>query len=101
MYDGDPTTPPMFACEKCSEQMYPEYYKGVYGIEYKISGYSLNKKRTGRFLPGFSYWGKWGNQVYVPDSPPFATTSAHRISRSKSEYSLIIEYSDITSFALI
>ncbi|GIN64026.1 hypothetical protein J27TS8_40190 [Robertmurraya siralis] len=29
--DGDPTTPPMFSCEKCGGQMYPEYYKGVMG----------------------------------------------------------------------
>ncbi|MFC0272655.1 hypothetical protein ACFFIX_14560 [Metabacillus herbersteinensis] len=37
MNGGDPTTPPMFSCEKCGEQMYPEYYKGVHGIEYKLS----------------------------------------------------------------
>jgi hypothetical protein len=34
---GDPTTPPMFSCEKCGGEMYPEYYKRVQGIEYKIS----------------------------------------------------------------
>jgi hypothetical protein len=27
----------MFACENCGGQMYPEYYKGIHGIEYKIS----------------------------------------------------------------
>lgn len=37
MDDGDPMTPPMFSCEKCGGQMYPEYYKGVHGIEYKLS----------------------------------------------------------------
>jgi hypothetical protein len=37
MDDGDPTTPPMFSSEKCGGQMYPKYYKGVHGIEYKLS----------------------------------------------------------------
>lgn len=37
MDDGDPTTPPMFSCEQCGAEMYPEYYKGIHGIEYKIS----------------------------------------------------------------
>jgi hypothetical protein len=37
MNDCDSTTPPMFSCEKCGGQMYPEYYKGVHGIEYKLS----------------------------------------------------------------
>lgn len=37
MDDGDPTTPPMFSCEKCGGDMYPEYYKGVHGVEYKLS----------------------------------------------------------------
>ncbi|WP_207308598.1 hypothetical protein, partial [Bacillus timonensis] len=37
MDDGDPTIPPMFACEKCGGKMYPEYYKGIHGIEYKLS----------------------------------------------------------------
>lgn len=37
MSNTDPTTPPMFSCEKCGGQMYPEYYKGVHGIEYKLS----------------------------------------------------------------
>jgi hypothetical protein len=29
--------PFQFACEKCGGEMYPEYYKGVHGIEYKLS----------------------------------------------------------------
>ena len=37
MDGGILTTPPMFACEKCGGEMYPEYYKGVHGVEYKIS----------------------------------------------------------------
>lgn len=37
MDDGDPTVPPQFACAKCDGEMYPEYYKGIHGIEYKIS----------------------------------------------------------------
>ena len=37
MDDGDPTVPPQFTCEACGGQMYPEYYKGLQGIEYKIS----------------------------------------------------------------
>jgi hypothetical protein len=37
MDDGDPTVPPQFACQKCDGAMYPEYYKGVHGFEYKRS----------------------------------------------------------------
>jgi len=37
MDDGDPTVPPQFSCESCGGPMYPEYYKGIHGIEYKIS----------------------------------------------------------------
>jgi hypothetical protein len=37
MDEGDPTVPPKFACEACGGEMYPEYYKGLKGIEYKIS----------------------------------------------------------------
>ncbi|MGJ9386043.1 hypothetical protein [Salipaludibacillus sp. CF4.18] len=37
MDPGDPSVPPMFACEKCGGEMYPEYYKGVHGMEYNIS----------------------------------------------------------------
>jgi hypothetical protein len=37
MDDGDPTVPPQFTCEECGGEMYPEYYKGLHGIEYKIS----------------------------------------------------------------
>lgn len=36
MDDGDPTVPPRFNCEKCGGDMYPEYYKGLHGYEYKI-----------------------------------------------------------------
>lgn len=36
MDDGDPTVPPQFSCEECGGGMYPEYYKGVHGDEYKI-----------------------------------------------------------------
>jgi len=37
MDDGDPTVPPQFSCEKCGGTMYPEYYKGIHGYEYKIT----------------------------------------------------------------
>lgn len=37
MDDGDPTVPPQFRCEECGGAMYPEYYKGIHGYEYKIS----------------------------------------------------------------
>lgn len=37
MDDGDPTVPPQFSCENCGGTMYPEYYKGLHGYEYKIS----------------------------------------------------------------
>ncbi|MHB8125436.1 MAG: hypothetical protein ACYDEJ_07305 [Desulfitobacteriaceae bacterium] len=37
MDDGDPTVPPQFSCKKCGGDMYPEYYKGLHGYEYKIS----------------------------------------------------------------
>lgn len=37
MDEGDPSVPPMFSCEKCGAQMYPEYYKGIHGIEYRLS----------------------------------------------------------------
>ena len=38
MDDGDPTVPPQFRCEACGGgDMYPEYYKGVHGYEYRIS----------------------------------------------------------------
>lgn len=35
--DGDPTVPPQFSCEYCGGSMYPEYYKGLHGYEYKLS----------------------------------------------------------------
>jgi len=37
MDDGDPTAPPQFSCKKCGGTMYPEYYKGLHGNEYKIT----------------------------------------------------------------
>ena len=37
MDDGDSTVPPQFSCEKCGGTMYPEYYKGLHGNEYKIT----------------------------------------------------------------
>jgi hypothetical protein len=37
MDGGDPTVPPQFSCEKCRAKMYPEYYKGIHGQEYKLS----------------------------------------------------------------
>ncbi|GGJ93818.1 hypothetical protein GCM10007063_15480 [Lentibacillus kapialis] len=37
MDGGDPTTPPRFNCEQCGGEMYPEYYKGMHGQEYKLS----------------------------------------------------------------
>jgi len=36
MDSGDQSVPPMFACEKCGGEMYPEYYKGLHGVEYRI-----------------------------------------------------------------
>ncbi|QQK74154.1 hypothetical protein HUG15_10050 [Salicibibacter cibarius] len=37
MDPGDPSVPPMFACQQCEGEMYPEYYKGVHGYEYRLS----------------------------------------------------------------
>ncbi|MEC5273644.1 MULTISPECIES: hypothetical protein [Bacillaceae] len=39
MDGGDPITPPRFQCEKCNGVMVPEYYKGIYGTEYKLTDY--------------------------------------------------------------
>lgn len=36
MDGGDPRIPPKFGCESCGGEMYPEYYKGVHGYEYRI-----------------------------------------------------------------
>jgi len=36
MDGGDPTVPPQFSCGVCGGAMYPEYYKGVHGYEYRI-----------------------------------------------------------------
>lgn len=46
MDDGDPSVPPQFASEKCGGEMYPEYYEGVHGYEYRISDvYKMNENR--------------------------------------------------------
>jgi hypothetical protein len=45
MDDGDPEVPPQFSCESCGEEMYPEYYKGVHGYEYRIAD-RLGKKEA-------------------------------------------------------
>jgi len=37
MDDGDSSVPPQFSCRKCEGDMYPEYYKGLHGREYKIT----------------------------------------------------------------
>jgi hypothetical protein len=37
MDNGDPTVAPQFSCEACGGAMYPEYYKGVHGYEYRIT----------------------------------------------------------------
>ncbi|WP_156942521.1 hypothetical protein [Alkalihalobacterium bogoriense] len=37
MNGGDPLTPPMLSCETCGGELYPEYYKGVHGVEYRLS----------------------------------------------------------------
>ena len=34
---------PTFASEKCGAGMYPEYYKGVHGYEYRISDVRKSK----------------------------------------------------------
>ena len=34
---GDPSVPPQFSCEDYGTAMYPRYYKGFYGFEYRIS----------------------------------------------------------------
>lgn len=33
---GDPAVPPQFRCEECGGGMYPEYYRGVHGYEYRF-----------------------------------------------------------------
>ncbi|TDF99873.1 hypothetical protein E1757_08035 [Paenibacillus piri] len=44
MDDGDPEVPPQFACEACGGAMYPEYYKGVHGYEYRIEDRLVKKE---------------------------------------------------------
>ncbi|QAA21724.1 hypothetical protein C0674_15075 [Sporolactobacillus terrae] len=39
MDGGDSIIPPRFSCEQCGGEMYPEYYKGVHGQEYRIKDY--------------------------------------------------------------
>jgi hypothetical protein len=55
MDDGDLSVPPMFNCQACGGEMYPEYYKGymVRSIDYLTLEEEI--KRTGR-MPGFSYY---------------------------------------------
>ncbi|TDF97513.1 hypothetical protein E1757_12900 [Paenibacillus piri] len=43
MDDGDPEVPPQFACA-CGGAMYPEYYKGVHGYEYRIEDRLIKKE---------------------------------------------------------
>lgn len=33
---GDPEVPLHFICGACGNEMYPEYYKGIHGFEYRI-----------------------------------------------------------------
>jgi hypothetical protein len=42
MDGGDPEVPPQFSCGTCGGIMYPEYYKGVHGYEYRIEDVSKN-----------------------------------------------------------
>ncbi len=41
MDGGEPTTPLRFNCEQCGGEMYPEYYKGIHGQEYKLSDFLI------------------------------------------------------------
>ncbi|QJD81721.1 hypothetical protein [Cohnella herbarum] len=34
---GKASSPPIFCCQQCGGDLYPENYKGVNGVEYKIS----------------------------------------------------------------
>ncbi len=43
MDDGDLSVPPMFTCEKCGGEMYPEYYRGMHGKEYQLSDIKATK----------------------------------------------------------
>lgn len=44
----------LFSCEQCGGEIYPEYYKGVHGIEYKYRK-SSNQKRPGGFCKMFPF----------------------------------------------
>lgn len=47
MDQGDRAVPPQFTCESCGEAMYPEYYKGIHGYEYRVSDRLENKEVEG------------------------------------------------------
>jgi hypothetical protein len=51
MDDGDPTPPPMFSCEKCGGEMYPEYNKVVHRV--KKSDICKTKKNRAIFARFF------------------------------------------------
>lgn len=51
MDGGDPSVPPKFVCAHCGGEMYPEYYKGVHGHEYKVSDILETKKDRQGDLP--------------------------------------------------
>ena len=53
MDDGDSMVPPQFSCEKCGGTMYPEYYKGLHGYEYKISDIQNNKRTEAAVFDDF------------------------------------------------
>jgi len=45
---GDLKVPLWFVCDACGGEMYPEYYKGIHGFEYRIEdrpGARAQKKR--------------------------------------------------------
>ena len=65
MDGGDPTTPPMFACEKCGGEMYSEYYKRCTWHRVQNIGYSLDKKGLSEvvFLTQFFYQGIRGSII--------------------------------------
>ncbi|NOU85517.1 hypothetical protein GC102_06955 [Paenibacillus sp. LMG 31460] len=47
MDQGDRAVPPQFTCESCGGAMYPEYYKGIHGYEYRVSDRLENKEVEG------------------------------------------------------
>ncbi len=44
MDGGDPMTPTMFSSETCGGEVYPDYDKGVHGVEYRLSDLQETKK---------------------------------------------------------